>query len=61
MSLSDSAYETVYKRAALKLIDGTLLQGKINISPHKRISDFINNMDNTFVVVVEHCHFKKDR
>ena len=53
MSQPDSDYATVYKSASLKLVDGTLLQGKINISPHQRISDFINNGDKGFVVVVE--------
>jgi hypothetical protein len=53
MNHPDSEYATKYKSATLKLVDGTLLQGKINISPHERISDFINSRDKTFVVVVE--------
>ena len=53
MNPPDSDYATLYKSATLKLVDGTLLQGKINIAPHKRISDLINNREKSFVVVVE--------
>ena len=53
MGRTEKDYVTVYKSATLKLVDGTLLQGKINIAPHKRISDFMNSREKSFVVVVE--------
>lgn len=53
MSRTNKDYATVYKSATLKLIDGTLLQGKVNISPHRRISDFMNSREKSFVVVIE--------
>ena len=53
MNQENREYATVYKNATLKMVDGTLLQGKINIAPHKRISDFMNSGDKTFVVIVE--------
>lgn len=53
MGRTEKVYATVYKSVTLKLVDGTLLQGKINILPHKRISDFMNSGEKSFVVVVE--------
>ena len=44
---------TDYKAVTLKFVDGTVLEGKINILPHQRVSDFLNSKDKSFVVVVE--------
>jgi hypothetical protein len=44
---------TDYKTVTLKFVDGTVLEGKINILPNQRVSDFLNSKDKSFVVVVE--------
>lgn len=42
-----------YKAVTLKFVDGTVLEGKINILPHQRVSDYMNSKDKSFIVVVE--------
>jgi hypothetical protein len=44
-----------YQWVTVKLIDGTVLDGKINISHHRRVSDFIKNEEKDFVVITECC------
>lgn len=46
-------FSTKYVGVTIKLIEGTILDGKINILPHKRLSDFINSRDKSFVIVIE--------
>jgi hypothetical protein len=46
-------FSTKYVGVTVKLIEGTILDGKINILPHKRLSDFINSTDKGFVIVIE--------
>jgi hypothetical protein len=53
MNQTGTAFSTNYIRITVKLVDGTILDGKINILPHKRLSDFVNSSDKDFVVVVE--------
>jgi len=44
---------TDYKAVTIKFVDGTVLEGKINILPNQRVSDLMNSKDKSFVVVVE--------
>jgi hypothetical protein len=53
MNQTGTAFSTNYISITVKLVDGTILDGKINILPHKRLSDFVNSRDKDFVVVVE--------
>ena len=53
MNQTGTTFSTNYNSITVKLVDGTILDGKINILPHKRLSDFINSSDKGFVVVVE--------
>ena len=53
MNQEDIDYTTDYRYLVLKLVDGTILEGKVNISPHKRVSDFMNNKEKSFMIVVE--------
>jgi hypothetical protein len=53
MNQTGTAFSTNYISITVKLVDGTILDGKINILPHKRLSDFVNSSDKSFVVVVE--------
>jgi hypothetical protein len=53
MNQTGIAFSTNYISITVKLVDGIILDGKINILPHKRLSDFVNSSDKDFVVVVE--------
>jgi len=53
MHEAGTAFSTNYSGITVKLVDGTVLDGKINILPHKRLSDFINSRDKGFVIMIE--------
>jgi hypothetical protein len=53
MNQTDTEFLADYKRVTVKLIDGTILDGRINILPHKRVSDFINSREKAFVIMIE--------
>jgi hypothetical protein len=53
MNQTGTAFSANYISITVKLVDGTILDGKINILPHKRLSDFVNSSDKDFVVVIE--------
>jgi hypothetical protein len=44
---------THYQQVAVKLRDGTILNGKVNIYPKDRISDVLMSNEKTFVILVE--------
>jgi small nuclear ribonucleoprotein (snRNP)-like protein len=44
---------TQYKQVAVKLRDGTILNGKVNVYPKDRISDVLMSNEKTFVILVE--------
>jgi len=46
-------FSTNYVDVTVKLVEGTIFDGKINIIPYKRLSDFINSRDKGFVIVIE--------
>ena len=48
-------HSTDYQQVTVQLVDGSILNGKINISPHRRVSDFMKSRDKAFVVVTECC------
>ncbi len=53
MGNADKKYETEYKTITIKTIDGSTVQGKINISPNERVSDLFTLHKGPFVVVVD--------
>ena len=53
MAQVEAKDSTNYANVTVKLIEGTILDGKINIQPHKRLSDFINSKGRGFVVVIK--------
>ncbi len=53
MGNADKKYETEYKTITIKTIDGSTVQGKINISPNERVSDLFTLRKGPFVVVVD--------
>ncbi|MBT8350803.1 MAG: hypothetical protein KJO26_06165 [Deltaproteobacteria bacterium] len=53
MDTEFTKFSTNYVGVTVKLVEGTIFDGKINILPHKRLSDFINSRDMGFVIVIE--------
>jgi hypothetical protein len=50
---SPGAYETDYRTVTIKTIDGSTVQGKVNISPNQRVSDLLKLQKGPFLVVVK--------
>ncbi len=55
MDQIDSNHNTDYQWVTVKLLDGSVLDGKINIAPHRRVSDFIKSKEKDFFVMTECC------
>jgi hypothetical protein len=53
MGTKKGEYRTSYKDVSVKLTDGTILNGKINIYPKDRISEVFTNKEKTFVIIIE--------
>jgi hypothetical protein len=53
MGEKNNAYETDYRTVTIKTIDGSTVQGKVNISPNQRISDLLIQQPGHFMVVVD--------
>lgn len=53
MADSKSAYETDYRIVTIKTIDGSTVQGKMNILPNQRVSDLLKLQQGSFLVVVD--------
>ena len=53
MNGSNKAYETDYRTVTIKTIDGSTVQGKVNISPNQRVSDLLTLQKGPFLVVVD--------
>jgi AAA+ ATPase superfamily predicted ATPase len=45
-------FQARYVKVAIKLIDGTILNGKVNLSSKQRVSDLFTKSSNPFIVVV---------
>jgi hypothetical protein len=46
-------YETDYRTVTLKTIDGSTIQGQVNILPNQRVSDLLSQQKGLFLVVVD--------
>jgi hypothetical protein len=53
MAGSKSAYETDYRTVTIKTIEGSCVQGKVNIAPNQRVSDLLTLHKGPFLVVVD--------
>ena len=53
METKKGEHRTNYKYVTVKLTDGTVLNGKVNIYPKGRISDVFTSKEKTFVIIVE--------
>ncbi len=45
-------WEVNFKRVMIKMSDGSLFSGKVNIRLFQRLSDFFRSADDRFIVVV---------
>lgn len=53
METNKGEHSTNYKYVVVKLVDGTILNGKVNIHPKGRISDVFTSKEKSFVILVE--------
>lgn len=53
MAGSATTYETDYRTITLKTIDGSTVQGKVNIAPNQRVSDLLELQKGPFLIVVD--------
>lgn len=53
MAASERTYETDYRIITVKTIDGSSIQGKVNIAPNQRVSDLLTLQKGPFLVIVE--------
>ena len=53
MAGSTNTYDTDYRTVTIKTIDGSTVQGKVNISPNQRVSDLLALQKGPFLVVVD--------
>lgn len=61
MAGSKAKYETDYRTVTIKTIDGSTVQGKVNISPNQRVSDLLTLQKGPFLVVVEASYMECTR
>lgn len=52
MADSKKDYETDYRTITIKTIEGSTIQGDVNISPNERVSDLITLNKGQFLIVV---------
>lgn len=53
MAGPNSAYETDYRTVTIKTIDGSTVQGKVNIASNQRVSDHLVQKNERFLVVID--------
>ncbi len=53
MAGSKSTYETDYRTVTIKTIEGSTVQGRVNISPNQRVSDLLKLQKGPFLVIVD--------
>ena len=53
MADTEKAFEVDYHSVTIKTIDGSTINGRVNIVPDKRVSDLLRRNDGEFLVVVD--------
>lgn len=46
-------YKPVYKLISVKTVDGSVIQGKVNIAGKKRVSELFTSSDKPFIVMID--------
>jgi hypothetical protein len=50
--MENDKWETNYKNVTIKMTDGSVIRGKVNVVTHKRLSDLLKHTDDNFVTIV---------
>jgi len=53
MAGSANTHQTDYRIVNIKTIEGSTIQGRVNISPEQRVSDLLSRQKEPFLVVVD--------
>jgi hypothetical protein len=53
MTSKEQAHQTDYRTITIKTSDGSTVQGKVNISPHQRVSELFTLQKGPFVVMID--------
>ncbi len=53
MTGSMNAYSTDYRTVTIRTMDGSTIQGLVNILPDQRVSDLLTRHQTPFIVVVQ--------
>lgn len=53
MEDSQGTYSPDYKAINIKTVDGSVVRGKTNIAPYKRLSDMLMQQTGKFLVITE--------
>ncbi|MBI5552685.1 MAG: hypothetical protein HY911_14350 [Desulfobacterales bacterium] len=53
MTSQEQPHRTDYRTITIKTSDGSTVQGRVNISPHQRVSEIFTLQKGPFVVVVD--------
>jgi hypothetical protein len=53
MAEPNKTYETDYRVVCIKTIEGSTVQGKVNIAPNQRVSDLLSLNKGPFLIVVD--------
>lgn len=51
--MNKAPYRPTYKEVTVKMVDGSIIEGKINIAGKQRVSEMFTAHDSPFVTVVE--------
>ena len=51
--MSTPPYRPTYKGVTIKMVDGSIIEGKINIAGKQRVSEMFTAHDSPFVTIVE--------
>lgn len=53
MAEEKKEFATDYRTITIKTIDGTTIQGKVNVAPNPRVSELFTALKEPFVVIVD--------
>lgn len=51
--MAKTPYRPAYKEVTIKMVDGSIIEGKINIAGKQRVSEMFTAHESPFVTVVE--------
>ena len=51
--MTKAPYRPNYKEVTIKMVDGSIIEGKINIAGKQRVSEMFTSSESPFVTIVE--------